>query len=110
MTTIILLVVVLWILACASSLAAIVFTFAARIRHLWWAIFLAVTATVISMMGLTGRTPFGFFPEIDYYYTWASGASHILVRSGWLFVVPLVLGAVALVMAIWKHKRLHHAA
>lgn len=98
MTTNTLLVVILLLLAVTSSTVAIVLALVIRPRHFTWPAVLAITTILLSIMGVTGWTPFGFFPEVG----WTNGA--ISVRSGPFFFVPLLIGTMALV-AIMSRSR-----
>jgi hypothetical protein len=108
MTTNIALSVVIWLLTFACSIVAIALAILARPRQLLWSALLAVAAALVSTMGLTAWTPFGFFPEIG--YTWSNGPFEVSVRSSWLFVVPLLIGVVALFLAAWKHRTRNDSA
>ena len=108
MTTNILLAAALWLFACAFSVAAILFVFLGRTRHLWLPGLLGFTGAVIGGMGYSSWTPFGYFPEIA--YTWSSDTFEFHIRSGWLFVAPLVVGGVAALLALRKLGRSRHAA
>ncbi len=108
MTAHILLVAVIWLLAFASSVLAIALALLAQRRGLRWAAFSAITATLVGSMGFSAWTPFGFFPEIG--YTWSSGPFEFSLRSGWLFTAPLVLGAIAFLLTVWKHRTRNDAA
>ena len=102
MTTNIVIAVIIWLLTFVGSVWAIVLALAARPRHLRWSACLAITASLVSTMGLTAWTPFGFFPEVG--YTWSNGSLEVSIRSGWLFVAPLMLGSIALLLALWKRS------
>ena len=108
MTKNIVLAVVIWLVTFACSVLAIVLASLARGRNLSWSAFLAVAAAVVSIMGLTAWTPFGFFPEFG--YTWSNGPFEVSVRSGWFFLVPLLVGVLALFVAGWKHRRRNDSA
>src|SRR6185503_18949211 len=69
--------------------------------RLWAAISLAVFALVISYLGLT---------RFNVSYSKTVNGSHWGIQSKWFFLVPLLLGALALVLVIRNRKRLGHAA
>src|SRR5688572_19022351 len=89
---------VFWVtLAC--SVFAVLLIFSGLWNGLRWPVLFAVVAVLISVMGVTAWTPFGYFPEVG----WTNGA--ISVRSGRLFYLPLLLGGFALCAAMWKRRR-----
>jgi hypothetical protein len=83
------------------AVVAVVLAFLLRPRRVLWSLVPAVPTVVISFLGVTGWTPFGSFPEIG--YTWSSGPIEVSVRSGWLFLIPLLVGTVAPVVATWRY-------
>ena len=99
----ILVVVLIWLLAIASSVLAFALIFRSQSRRLMRTLLLAVVALVIGGMGVTGRTPLGFFSEVG--WRWTNDAFQLSLRSSWLFIAPLVTGCAALVLAIRKHLR-----
>jgi len=99
MTTNILLAVVILFLTFTCSVVAITLAFLARPGQLIWPLLLALIALFVSTMGLTAWTPFGSFPEVG----WTNG--EVSIRSGPLFLVPLVLGAIALPVAVWRRRK-----
>lgn len=108
MTVYILLAAAFWIAAFACSISAILLVFLGRSRYFWLSVSLAVVSVVIGGMGVSTWTPFGYFPEIG--YTWSSDTFEFSIRSRWLFIIPLMLGGVAVLLALWKHRRARHAA
>ena len=83
------------------AVVAVALAFLLRPRRVLWSSLPAVATIVVSFMEVTGRTPFGVFPEIG--YTWSSGPVELSLRSGWLFLIPLLVGIVALVVATWRY-------
>ena len=83
----------------ACSVFAVVLVFSVLCSRLRWPVLLAVVACLVSVMGVTAWTPFGYFPEVG----WTNGA--ISVRSGRLFYLPLLVGGFALCAAMWKRLR-----
>lgn len=56
---------------------------------------LAIVGVIVSVMALAQRIPFyGYFPEIAYSYS--SYSISISLRSGWLFIIPLLLSIITL--------------
>jgi hypothetical protein len=102
LTKTLLLAMIVMLLTLACSVVAAGLALPARPRHLGWSAGLAVAAALVSTMGLTAWTPFGFFPEIG--YAWSNGRFEVSVRSGWLFLVPLLVATAALALAAWKRR------
>ena len=86
-------------LTLACSVLAVLLVFSALCNRLRWPVLLGVVACLISVMGVTAWTPFGYFPEVG----WTNG--EISVRSGRLFYLPLALGGFVLSAAMWKRRR-----
>ncbi len=91
-----------WLICMASSVLAIRWSlFAARGRILPAAI-LSLSALIIAYLGST-----------HFYMTWESwtnGRLQYHVDTRRFFIVPLVLGAFALVCTVWKKARSSHVA
>ena len=98
----------IYLLTCASSVSAVALALVERPRYLGFSAVLAFAAILVSSMGVTAWTPFGVFPEFG--YGWSNGPIEISVRSGWLFVIPLVLAALGAFLALRNYRRRHDAA
>lgn len=107
-TTTIALAAMILLLTLACSVLSLVLAIRARPRNSRWSAALAAAAVMVSIMGLVAWTPLGSFPEVG--YTWSNGAFEISARSGWLFLVPLLVGTVALVLAAWRPLRRNEIA
>jgi hypothetical protein len=90
-----------WFFSSVCSVSAI-FLALKRSRHFLASILTAIVAITVGTMGFTAWSPFGLFPEIG--YSWANGSFQISVRSGWFYIVPLVLGAMGLILALKRCK------
>lgn len=98
MTMSTILVVLSLLLTFTTSAASVVLACFARPRQLRWPVLLAMIALIVSTMGLTTWTPFGFFPEVG----WTNG--EVSLRSKWLFFIPLALGSTALIVVVVRRK------
>jgi hypothetical protein len=98
----------IYLLTCASSVSAVALGLVERPHHLRFSAVLAFAAILVSSMAVTAWTPFGVFPEFG--YGWSNGPIDISVRSGWLFVIPLVLATLAALLAFRNYRRQHDAA
>ena len=107
MSTLIAIVVVTWLIAIVSSLAAMFFAVRLVDRRRRLAAVLASIAMALGYVGFGHWSPFRFFPQIGYAYTSATFA--IQLASSWFFVGPMFLGAAGLVMATWNRNRSNHA-
>jgi hypothetical protein len=94
------LIAVTWFVATGCSILAIIIGFRAADRSLGTILSLGLVSILTGAMGLKSWTPFGFFPEIG--WTISNGATDFSVRSGWLFIVPLVMGCLVLGVAVWN--------
>ena len=103
MTTNVVLTLLVCLLTCASSVSAIALAMVEERRHQGLAALLAITAILVSGMGLSRWTPHGFFPEFG--WGLASGPFEISIHSRWLFIVPLVLAAFASFLALRNHGK-----
>ncbi len=103
MLTTILVVVALWLIAFVAALLAISSLALGERRRWWLPGLLAFMGTAIGVMGLTSWTPFGSFPEIA--YRRSSDTFEISLRSRWLFTVPVALGGIGLVLALWRSRK-----
>src|SRR5262245_9242706 len=99
-------VVATWLMATASSVVAIFLGVQPSNRRLRLAMVLAITAMVIGYLGFGRWSPFRFFPQVGYAYT--SNTFEFQLASSWFFVGPLVLGAAALLLAVWNGRRSSH--
>src|SRR5438105_12236885 len=102
MTPIVLLLGIIWVISFACSVAAILLLVLSPGRSRW-ALVMALAAVVVSGMAFIGRTPFGRLPEVG--YSWSNGSFEISLRLGSLYLAPLVVGAVALLMGLWKRRK-----
>ena len=99
-------VIVVWVISTVISGAALVLAIVDPLRRFrLWMIF-ACVAICVGYLGFGRWTPFSFFPQIG--YTWSSGDFRISLSSSWFFLVPLVLGATALLIGFGNRKRLSH--
>jgi hypothetical protein len=80
----------IYLLTCSVSLAAVLLGVLEQRRYRGLAALLAVAAILVGGMGLSAWTPFGVFPEFG--WSFANGSFNISIRSGWLFVLPLIAG------------------
>jgi hypothetical protein len=101
MTTTVTLLGTIWLFCFVCSICAISFQFLMP-RHSWPALFMALAAALISVMGISGRTPFGRLPDIA--WSWTNDSFLISVRLGWTFIVPLVLAIVGLAMLLVRKR------
>ena len=90
----------------ASSVLAAWFT-VFRPRNREWAALLSVAAITVSGMAFTTWTPFGRFPEIGYTWSDDDGSVRIFLRSGWLYLFPAAMAAIALLWTLWKQRTKH---
>jgi hypothetical protein len=102
MTALILLVAAIWLFSVLSSVSAVLVLFWRQGRHLWLSWALAITGATVGAMGFFSWTPFGFFPGFG--YSRSSDTYEFSVQSNWLFILPLVLGVVAGLLALWRHR------
>jgi len=70
-------------------------------RRYWLAIVLSGLAILISYLGAT---------RFHVAYSRTVNNSHWSIDSRWFFIVPLVLGASALALAIWRQSRSNRVA
>lgn len=96
-----------WLVSMACSALAIVFAVLDPLRRFRLSLILAGIAMGFGYLGFGHWTPFSFFPQIG--YTWSSGDVQISLSSSWFFLAPLVLGTMAMVLAIGNRRRLSHA-
>jgi hypothetical protein len=93
----------IYFLASASSVLAVALALLDRHRYMRFSTALAFAAISVSCMGLTAWTPFGVFPEFG--YSWSNGPIEIAIRSGWLFVIPLVVAAFGVFLALRNYRK-----
>jgi hypothetical protein len=63
---------------------------------------MALAAVLISVMGLSGRTPIGRLPDIA--WSWSSDSFLISMRLRSTFIVPLVLALLGLAVLLVRNK------
>jgi hypothetical protein len=90
-----------WFFGFVCSVCAISFPFLLP-RHRWPALFMGLAAVLISLMGLSGRTPLGRLPDLG--WSWSNDSFLISVRLGSTFILPLVLAIVGLAMLLVRKK------
>jgi hypothetical protein len=87
---------VLWLFSLAAcSVALLCCCFPGRQRF-WLAIALSVVAILIGYLGTT---------HFHVNYSRTVNNSHWSIDSRWFFIVPVVLGALSLTLAIWRRVR-----
>jgi hypothetical protein len=87
-----------WLLSVAASLSALFLILGDHVRRPGLCLALSSVALAIGYLGFGDWSPFHFFPQVGWMYS--SGDFHIHIASSWFFVVPLVLGGVAMTLAI----------
>ena len=100
MTTIYLLFVaaaILWLFSLAAcAMAFVCCSLAPSRRRFWMAVVSSALALLIGYLGAT---------RFHVTYSRTVNNSHWSLDSRWFFIVPLVLGAVALLLTLWRNRR-----
>ena len=92
---------VLWLFSLvACAVALLCCCFPGR-RRFWIAIVLSGLAILIGFLGTT---------RFHVTYNRTVNDSHWSIDSRWFFIVPLVLGAIALALAIWRRSKSNQVA
>ena len=104
--TLLAIVIVAWLVSMASAAVAFVFAALDPLRRFRLSLILAGIAMGIGYLGFGHGTPFSPFPQIG--YARSSGDVQFSLSSSWFFLAPLVLGAMAMVLAIRNRRRLSH--
>ena len=86
----------LWLFSLAACAVALLCCCFPGRRRFWLAIVLSGLAILIGFLGTT---------RFHVTYSRTVNASHWSIDSRWFFIVPLVLGALALALAIWRRSR-----
>ena len=102
MTTTIGIMGLFWLISTACSTGAILLL-AIRCGPFWGVIALEAVAIVIGFMGFTGWTPFGHLPDVA--YSWSNGSFLVSMRLGSMYIVPLILAAIGMLMAIIRKTK-----
>ena len=84
--------------------AALVLAVVNPLRRFRLLLSLAGAAIGLGYLGFGRWTPFSFFPQIG--YTWSSGEFRISLSSSWFFLVPIVMGATALLIGMGQRKKM----
>lgn len=93
---------VVWLFSLAAcAVALLCCCLAPSRRRFWIAVVLSGLAILIGYLGTT---------HFNVTYSRTVNGTGWSVNSRWFFIVPLVLGAVALVLAIWRRPRSAHVA
>jgi hypothetical protein len=87
---------VLWLFSLAACAVAFLCCCFSGRRRYWLAIVLSGLAILISYLGAT---------RFHVTYSRTVNNSHWSIDSRWFFIVPLVLGALALAFALWRRSR-----
>jgi hypothetical protein len=95
-----------WLASIIGVVIAIALSCRASPKRLVPSFVLALFALAAGYLGLW--TPFSFLPRIA--YSWANGDYRLDIDVNQFFIVPLVLGLVALVLATWRYWRSSRAA
>jgi hypothetical protein len=93
-------VILAWLVGVALSAVALALAILAPARRFHLIPILAGFGMIVGYLGFGHWTPFSLFPQIG--YTWSSGDFQISLASSWFFLVPLIVGVVALLVAIAK--------
>jgi hypothetical protein len=88
---------ILWLFSLAAGVFALLCSCLAPSRWRFWVA--VVLSGLVIVMGYLGATHF----HVTYSRT--VNNSHWSIDSRWFFIVPLVLGALALSLAIWRQSR-----
>ena len=91
----------LWILSLAACVLAMLWSFVGPPRRFWAAVALSVFALVVGFLGVT---------MVHITYSRTVNASHWSIDFKWLFLAPLLVGAVSLAIALWRRWRGSRAA
>lgn len=92
---------VLWLGSLLAAGCAIFGSRRAPVRWFWVWLLMAAGAIGIGYLGYW--TPVSIWPQIQ--YSWTNGNFSIHLDSRWFFIVPLLLGPVALVLVIRRRGR-----
>jgi len=92
-----------WLISIACSACAILLLVIRR-SQLWGVIITTeAVAIIIGFMGFTGWTPLGHLPDVA--YSWSNGSFLVSMRLGSLYIVPLILAAIGMLMAIIRKAK-----
>jgi cbb3-type cytochrome oxidase subunit 3 len=91
----------IWLLSLAACSLAIWWSFVRPARRFWAAVALSAFALVVGFWGVT---------NVHITYTRTVNASRWSIDFKWLFLVPLLLGAGSLALALWGRVRAKRAA
>jgi hypothetical protein len=94
-----------WLTSIAGCAVALILNRRAPPKWLGLSMVLALFALTVGYLGLW--TPFSFVPRI--WYGWASGDYSLQIDLNRFFIVPLVLGSLALVLLAWCYWRSNRA-
>lgn len=73
-----------------------------------WPLLSATLAVITLAIGCIGLwTPFAVLPRIA--YSWTNGNFRLSLDLNEFFVVPLVLGLLAVLLAFWRYSHSYHA-
>jgi hypothetical protein len=101
MTTTVTMLGAIWFFSFLCSVCSITFALLWP-RHAWAALLMAASALLISVMGLTGRTPLGRLPDIA--WSWSNDSFLISMRLGSAFILPLALAIIGTATLLVRNK------